>query len=123
MVEALISPKPYERVGTSTPSTGVRVRLPPPVPMSSLPVFALPRTVSTTLPGGSTLLHSSLPGWTGKLDSQSLVTGKPGGEKMSALRVSSFTVRHIAGTSILYDMSTLKSPKSVTIPHLTLLIY
>jgi hypothetical protein len=104
MVEALISPKPYERVGTSTPSTGVRVRLPPPVPMSNLPVFALPRTVSTTLPGGSTLLHSSLPGWTGKLDSQSLVTGKPGGEKMSALRVSSSIVRHIDGTSTSYYM-------------------
>lgn len=92
MVEALLCPKPYERLGISTQSSGVRVRLPYPVPLSSLPVFALPRTVSITLPGGSTLLHSSLPGWTGKLDSQSLVTGKPGGEKMSALRVSPNTV-------------------------------
>lgn len=88
MVKALISPKPYQRLGTLNPNSGVRVRLPPPVPKTSLPVFSLPRTVSTILPGGSTLLHSTLPEWTGKLDSQSLVTGKPGGDKLSALRVS-----------------------------------
>ena len=87
IVEALLSPKPYERMGTSSQVPGARVRLPPPVSMSSLPVFTFPRTVTTKLMGGATLLHSSLPAWTGKLESQSLVTGNPGGEKLSVLKV------------------------------------
>ena len=125
MVKALISPKPYQRLGTLNPNSGVRVRLPPPVPKTSLPVFSLPRTVSTTLPGGSTLLHSTLPEWTGKLDSQSLVTGKPGGDKLSALRVSK-TVHCVTHSMVLLNYIMRGSFYLLTLhPHcnLTLSIY
>lgn len=88
MIETLLSPRPFER--KAIPTSGSRVRLPPPAPPSSLPTFALPRTVCATLPGSSTLLHSSVPQLVASLENQPLVTGEPGMEKLCMLKVRYF---------------------------------
>lgn len=84
MIESLLHPSMHR---SKSASAGGRARLLPPVPASSLPVFSCPRTASVTLPGGLTLLHSSLPGWSGAQESQSLVTGEMGADKLSVLKV------------------------------------
>jgi hypothetical protein len=68
-------------------SNAARVRLPPPAPPSSLPVFTQAHTVSASLPGKLTLLLSSLPSAMSSRDVQPLITGEPGTDMVCVLKL------------------------------------
>ena len=68
-------------------SSNARIRLSPPAPASSLPPFALSRTVCANLPGKLTLLVSGLPSAGPSRDVQPLITGEPGIDMVCVLKL------------------------------------
>ena len=102
IINSLSTKKPYKERTLVPPLCGYRTRLIPPVSVHSLPTFILPKTVSCDFIGSKTLLYSSLPYNKLAVECQALLTGQPGGNKLSVLKVSIFSILYLLSLSRMY---------------------